>query len=734
MNSRLVKIIYLSFSLAITTNFLATQSSHADGTGVDSFTYNGNQPGMTTGTVYTLSTATTQLGFCTNLPSTSCSSSSSNSTSGCYTTSCMTNLAPVDSKSYLSVAYLGTVNNPNSYFAVGDDAGNVTVMAPQFYDDNGTVQVPSIISVQTLSVGGCQVTTLAVDPNGKFLYIGCIDAGNNLLTYANGNKIFLGAAYLGIAPINADGTLGTVTTVTGVFPSMNYGSLPAVAGYWHAKSKDKCCGSVSPKMRVYAPNYPGLSGSGYYSSGAVLYSGLIGQIDSSGNPVNSGLLCSNGGCQIAYNLTLTSKKNFSVVTSAEYGIYGTNNTPALYWNEVQGEWIFGVNETPGIPKKASSALVSCQINNVIGFTSSNSSSCVNSKALSWPPQGISSGTKWIEQMTFMPQPEGNSSAFISGVLIMSTWNNGYLAYYSPATPSTTISQLLSGNGSQGELGGNVYTIKADQNGNLLVLYGAQGLSVLNLFSGTNIANGTDMTLIPNTADNGGGGGVVSKILTGSEIAYYTIGTIMMFTTAADLPATEGRKITLPMSQNNYLPTTQSPTLREYSRHTKPSLSLMRPLGQQSAWNEYEFTEKQMKDQGIKPGTIIEGIKLRLSQGVSPQPKKTTRFKLFRITLNGQVVRDSPLQIGKESYGQPSRDRYGPKINFDQRFVYSGGDLRISISHTGSEKTTRPFLLEALGGEIGSGKYTTQVTLSADPLGPINTMSAVPAIEFVKTIR
>lgn len=131
---RLLRMVPVALGMA-----LMPAAANANGNMVDSFTYNGNQPGFTPGSVYTVSIAGQELSVCLLTPVATTSAPNLQ-----YTSNCITNAAQNDTNSYTSVAYIGASSQtPN--FAVGDGAGNIYVMQIQFQSGN-----PNPISLSTI--------------------------------------------------------------------------------------------------------------------------------------------------------------------------------------------------------------------------------------------------------------------------------------------------------------------------------------------------------------------------------------------------------------------------------------------------------------------------------------------------------------------------------------------------------------------------------------------------------
>lgn len=365
---------------------LQAPASWALGNNAASYTYTGSQQGLTTNTVYTLSTYGQYLGACALQPS--------QSTSSGYTANCFTNYGDQNSSLYSAIAYLGVVNNPSNSFVVGDNDGNVSIASQEWELSNGHLVSPRLRQSSKIKVcqPGGSVSNLMVDPNGTYLYIGCSTApSSSAVGYV------LGSYALYAAQIGSEGSLGPSNLVSGVFPYFQNQSY--TAGLWSG---------VSPVMRAYPANAPSLQGSAYSGSGAVMISGLIGSLNQSkyhkGSsryiPASSGVVCSDGSCRVAYDFILEAKDSFSIFTAAEIGVdyYGQAYGPALYWNQVAGQW----NQVPNTAvfnnavewNKTSNTLYSCNISTApIGSPASSCSQ--GSQALSWPAQSMPAAGKGL---------------------------------------------------------------------------------------------------------------------------------------------------------------------------------------------------------------------------------------------------------------------------------------------------------------------------------------------------
>lgn len=742
------QIRYLSQSLGVLllalSALMVTQSPcWALGSNATSFTYTGSQSGFTTGTVYTLSTDNQNLGFCQLTPD------SSKDTG--YSAQCFTNYGNTDTASYSAVTYLGSTNNPNNFFVVGDSNGNLYLTQLNYELSNGIYVVPGL--TMTANAQGCpsggQVSSLAVDPNGSYLYVGCSSTIAQKTSYSS--LYSLPTYLLYSVPINTDGTLGAFEAVTGLFNVFSSSSA-YTAGIWSG---------VSPVMRAYPPNSANLASSQYSASGAVMVSGLVGGLSDNNTakhapgpvPASSGVICSNGKCQVAYSFSQAGSSSFSVYTAAEAGVdyYNGSYNPALYWNQVQGNWVciefgpesdcFGYGSS--IPwNKTSNTIYSCNIaNNPIGNPAGNCGT--GSYALAWTPSGMPSAGSGLQvdvsNLLYTPAPSSVSTVFTKGLLTIGTWSNGYLAYHSPATQNNSTAMFMSGNGNSGQVG-NVNSLLNDVNGNLMYETNTSGLFVFNPFAGSNIANGNDITLIPNSVDssNSSGEGLAHQILVGVEIAYYTVATIA--------------KIAVLASDESPLDSLSTIASNDYSGF-HPGLALEKALGQEGFHGQFLYTEAQLRGMGLEKGAIIRGVRLRSSQGITPNPEFSAFFKSFKLALSEwkfkqtsdelslsflknigkyrKTLTNGSLTLAKGSFpaniiypGGLEDGKFSKPIWFDRPYTYRGGNLLMDISHSG-QRVIKQFLIDALGtaGQQGIYKPLTQG-------GKLRGIRAVPVVEFI----
>lgn len=798
---------------------LMPAAAHANGNMVDSFTYNGSQPGFTPGSVYALSIAGTELNVCMFTPVSGTAAPSVQ-----YTPSCQNTLAPPDSNSYTAVAYLGTTSNTSNFFAVGDSAGNVYVMQIQF--NSGNPNPISVIVAQTLAITNpddlnepCgQISSLAVDPDGNNLYIGCVSTKNNLAWRMSRDSYYGG---------NHSVTLAVTAIQSAGYLSQNYYTIPFANlnnpnNYWVTNDASSYPASlasavafpangasgwpttVNPKMRVYPPNYPGLSGTSYYSTGAVLYSGLVSGF-SGDVPINSAFICSRGICEVAYNIALSESGGGAVFTAAEYGINQGGN-PVLYWNQVQG--LVENEPTPFIPNTTRNAVVTCQLSAVIS-SAVTTSPCSAQANIQWPPANVPSSTVWLDQFVFSPTPSaviGNTS-YTQGLLQISAWNDGYLAYYDVASGSNVPGVFFSNNQANGEVGANVQGLSTDSNGNLLIQAGASGLLGFNAFptSSTNIETQTDVTYVPIPADTNAanscglgckvtqGLGIVASVITDISVvglddgelpnqtrfALHKLDTKALLHTAERFESHSSSEPNTVISDDTDLDgsfriamnfggdmsadvfgpilSDSDPSLLELaalsteaaevqccdSNSGAPNPALANFLGPKPYWGSFTYTEQQLRHLGIRPGDKIKGMQLRLAEGISAQPKQTLRFKNVQIALKSgatapsaqagvsfeSIVFRRSLSILRCSYNRSVRDGYGPVISFGRPYRYLGGNLTLTLRHSGSGNSKR-FYLDAFGGIGVIGSYAELSSVWSQPTN-VTELKVAPQIKLIK---
>jgi len=733
-----------------------------------SFTYTGNQ-GLTTGTVFTLSTAGNYLGFCTLKPQ-------SGSTPLQYSTSCFSNYGtPLgNGDSYSAVAFLGTTNNPNASFIVGDSAGNLSIATPDFGPNY------QVTGLNMTSLPGCpsgnSVANLQTDPSGNYVYIGCYNPVANPISVLDPNNKNV-YTLPGYTLYSATITVGKSSIIIGVYSQQGGGAgdIFSVAGNSTQVTNQVAAvwPGVSTVMKTYPPGYPGLQGNNNYSStGAVLVSGMVNSVNgvsgtASTGPLgisNAAFLCSNGTCSGA-NFTGGNPGDASqIITAFEIGMdnYGSGLVPAIYTSSFIGSnslwYCSDPNPVTGgcegyegtiYWKDVSPTITSCSIYYYVtyeGVYCANSSG--SSQNLIWPPNGMPKpGGGYqidITNLTYVPTPANNPSAFTQGLLMIGTWTNGYLSYHSPANPNASTGIFL--NQENGGNIGNVNSITADTNGNLLFQTGSQGLYAMNPFVGTNTATGTDSTLIQQPADSssGSGPGWSTILANGAEFVYYTVSTIAKFAVVA---STAQPKLTS-IKVDDAVPA------QSIQDGLTPRFSLVGPFNIKKYHGQFVFTPSQLQSMGLNPGEAIQGLRFRNAEGLKASPIEDLKMNKLKVTLsegpsdpanielkpsfsanfgkNRKTVKNGPLNLYKD--GLPSTavhpDQsigtgiYGQLIPFRKEYKYKGGNLLVDIDSSGKAYSF-PVTVDAFGTKFAQGLYQTPKTKR-----PVK-LSSVPAISFVK---
>lgn len=727
----LVSIIARSLGALAAALVILLSSAHFANaaTTVDFYVYEGSQSGVnfTAGSTVTVSTGENQLALCINVPS----GTAPNVT---YTPQCNTAAAPgsglSDGNKYTAVAYLGTYEDSNSVqynlFAAGDLNGNVYIMYPTV-NNSGAPQTMVLANTYTYKCStywyvSCRVTALAKDPNSDTLYISMaqiVDSCNSgTFTDFGQNNYHAPLAALFVTAINSDGSLASTPSNTyNDYAWQDFGSTYGVCG-------NGTFDYVSPKLRVYPPDYPGLSGTVHSSTGAVFYSGIIGNGDGT-TPVNKGYLCSGSQCQLSYSITLTGTGT-SVMTSAEYGvdIRGVDPVPVLYWNQVGAGWAW--NRTtqeyyPAITGGTSNTVQSCQLTAQINPTITNSP-CQAYVPLSWPPASAPFVGPFVNEMVYLPTPNdptGNPPAPYGspssvGVLMMSVWSPGYLVYHALDGNEGT-SLLFVGNGSNGEIGANPVSLIPDQSSSVFMEAGAEGLVGFNIFAeNTNLGTSLDQfTYIDITSGSSSGGSSVdvgSNVLNGIDVVGSVASTIGLIIALAPEPSTSRVTASSPASAG-----------------VSSSLTLEGALGNQPHRGRYTYDEATMKKMGLKRGQWITGLRLAVAGGISSRPKQDVKVQEFQLQLESggkvgsrpsssypKTVIERSLCIASESYDRTKgpgarrakRYGFGPVIWFDRPYRYLGGDMTMSIFGSGYSYGEFFFYIEAATGSGVSGAYVT----------------------------
>mgnify|MGYP006282604473 FL=1 len=678
-------------------------------------------------------------------------------------------------QSYSAVSFLGTTNNPAGSFIVGDSAGNLSIATPIFDQSNYQVTGLNMAALPSCPSGN-SVANIQTDPSGAFVYIGCYNPTPNQITVfgqKNNNNVYQLPGYtLYAAQISSNGKSVSI----GSYSLQFGGGLFNVTGN-SAQVVNQMAAvwpGVSPVMRSYPANYPGLQGTSYSQTGAVLLTGLVPAVTwvtgtNSTGPLgiqNSSYLCFNGNCSgINVSGGQLAGQPSQIITAFEIGMdnYGNGLVPAIYTSSFNGSnslWYCNNYNPLGSGaclsyggtiywKDVSPTINSCSIyQEDVSFGQIGCSSpASSSQNLSWPPNGMPAPGNGqqidITNLTYVPAPTGTTGAFTQGLLLLGTWTNGYLSYHSPANPNASTGLFL--NQVNGGNIGNVNSIIADANGNLLFQTGSQGLYAMNPFTGTNAATGSDITLIQQPADTSNGNGLdwVATLADGSEFVYYTVKTLSDFVLASAVEPKSSllEKDTFKSSQ----PVKDGLT---------PRLSLSGLFNAKRYHGQFIFTESQLNSMGLNNGEAIQGIRFRNAEGFSSSPIKDVKLNKFKITLSEvpsdqnsidlkprftanlgkklRTVRNGQLNIYKDGLPgtavHPDQSvgtgLYGQLIPFSREYIYSGGNLLVDIESIRSVNNL-PFNVDAYGTESWQGLYQTPKTKS-----PIK-LRSVPSLTFVK---
>lgn len=156
---------------------------------------------------------------------------------------------------------------------------------------------------------------------------------------------------------------------------------------------------------------------------------------------------------------------------------------------------------------------------------------------------------------------------------------------------------------------------------------------------------------------------------------------------------------------------------------------------------------------LSPGVVLTGMSFRLNGGGSPWPAEDVTFPNFDVQVSdsnqaaGQLdnafdeniaddavtVRNGPLTILKHSYTAGATPNvFGPPISFDNPYTYNGGDLLITIRHTGNGFThalvdaalDQPGLVQGLYSQTADA-YTA-ISTSTGGISPVTQFSFTPA--------
>ena len=752
-------------ALALSLSALALSPSagraSALGSNVSAFTYTGNQTGFTTNTVYMLSTYNDYLGFCQLSPD------STQSTG--YSSQCQTGMGTPNSNMYSAVSYLGTTNNPNNTFIVGDNSGKIWPANLNFNNNNtaGEQFVTSVSvgsSQQVCTLYGSGVSNLVVDPNGQWLYVGCSqnipfntkafnEGGNNTWVRAPGNNLNynLPGFQLWNIPIESNGSLGT--PVLQLQFSENFftyqGANLITSGFWDG---------VSPVIRAYPPNSPVLGNSAYHASGAVLVSGLIGDLDENNNymPVNSGLICSNGSCQVAYNLEFDN----GVITAAEAGVdyFNGDYNPALYYNVVnQAGWSGGLLP-PFLAEinwsKSDNKLYSCNTNifSIAPFNNNGTSSldCSGSDPvqLQWAAQEMPAAGNGaqvdISNLMFVPTPSDIPTPYINGLLTIGTWTSGYVALHAPSEQNNSTAMIFGGS-----VGSNVNSFLSDVNGNTVFATSSSGLFLYNAFPAQNDATLGSITLIPNSQDNG-----LTSNKSLLQKSRFVLNIVTKIGEVAAASTVTGLGASTPQSDPIHDPVINNVLESDaVALKSDAVASLENILGTDRYHGQFLYPEVQLKEMGVDKGTVIKGIAFRAAQGIFPVTGSYQYFNSFKISLgraktknndlreafsknidnaSRKVTVKSKLFISSESFvvnksypGYSDTGNFSSPILFGAPFKYTGGDLVVDIQHS-SLGTKDKFSIDAIATPNQQGVYKL-LGKGEETHG----IRAVPVVEFIK---
>ncbi len=165
---------------------------------------------------------------------------------------------------------------------------------------------------------------------------------------------------------------------------------------------------------------------------------------------------------------------------------------------------------------------------------------------------------------------------------------------------------------------------------------------------------------------------------------------------------------------------------------------------------------------IPPGSLITGISLRAageswpSTGALTQSLEITLAKPNTNTSTGLRgdpasnrassvvrVRSGPWGVSKDAYQvtpQPAQ-RFGPTITFDRPYVYTKGDLHLTISTTGFPTVASPLRLDSLpltvGGLLsaqGPGFNSAQTTQIVPPVMRLHYTPAITRPDSLASVR
>jgi hypothetical protein len=628
--------------------------------------------------------------------------------------------------SYQSVAFMGTTNNRKyNYFAVGaalatmDGSNGVMDVYQLAFNDSGAIDTVSLVNSYNPCAGWGNVESLAMDPDGVHLYVGCanyVAGGANI--FNNSNKYSTGFFQLVVATLNTDGSVSWGNPVSGLFPGMIQG---LTVGLWLQGNQTPV---IFPTMRSYPPNSPQLQNTGHLSNGGVLVSGgLIGVIEnteaSNGTPVNVGIFCSQGHCEQAFSMALYDKNSFSVMTAAELGMdcgpcnsaVPLQTSPALYWNQVQGGWkAEGIDYQAPTVNWGSNLLPSCT------STQWPITSCDTSyNNLNW-----SLDSKDINTLLFTPAPANYPGNYSYGILTIGTYNDGYIAYHNPGQNNSDALQLFSGTG-------NITTTMSDANGNVMFSTGSSGLFLYNMFYGSSTATLSNTTLIPNAADAPPPTNNINVL----KVAFWLVDNFVIGSSAPPGEFNSGKPAPLPWW----------------------AMTLQGPLndGDGNYHGQFLYNEDQLTAMGLMKGDKLRGLRLRSAQGITPSIDAVKAFGKFTIALSQgkttgegnnigmkftknigkkrKIVKNGALLLqGKNfpknetSRGNSEEGSFAKTMWFDVPYLYRGGNLLLDVRH-GKSSNDLPFMIDAMPTLDIQGVYKSAGSKT-------KTLQGVPALEFV----
>jgi len=771
---------------------LMPQSAKAQGNLIASVTQDPTVAAVTIpppGTVYIVTTEGDSITVCTNTPVSGTSPPDLQYKQQCATGAASDPVLYTPYKGfqnyYSAVVVLGY--DPTSekvHIAAADITGNIYTL---YLKINGTGDADELVPVNnTPPVNYClkpdqtslrmpRVQAMAVDPNKEYLYISCLDTRLEGILRGGDkpkNAYNLTSADLVIVPINTtDYTLGSAR----VKSYENYywsGSVQGISGSLNLCPADghieQSCDDVDPKLTVYPPSYAGLQGSSFYASGAVFYSSIISGLDGI-YPTNTGLMCLDGVCDETYNFPFCGNSTctdgtFSVMTAAEFGVATETNSPnnpvpVLFWSQHEGFWGSGITNNfgqinrnyPGyysLIKKGLTRVVQCQRKLLINpYFIGNGTQCDESYVkLDWPPLAVTgvNNSSRVDQMMWVPTPPAGAcedpstgipclNEYTGGLLVMGTTDNGYLAYRNTSflNSNTETGYWFGSDG----VGGNVNSLSSDANGNVLYHVGSQGLFGFNPFFNTS-PQLNELVYIPVPADTNTPLPVVQSL-----------GIISDVITIAGVFAIEGSEPTVetivPQRQLAGSSMQRFPGGKRNAeiQPNSPNSVLALLLGEQSYWAEFTYSEEIVKVMGVHRGDWINGVQMRLAEGIAAAPEEDLMIDSFRIGLasdrtqgNGNKNSPSPspvfdgsLCVTQQTFNRDAQDGYGPTIPFDHPFHYLGGDLTLAVKHSGSGDENR-FYLDALRGNGVSGSYEVLESMHSTPEN-ITQINVAPTLRF-----